>query len=244
MTAQVIDLADHRVARAEGWSVFRVLCPCGHRWVAVAPGEPTTFECPRCAAHNGRAADAATWEAAPPEEPTTMNNMQTDDRISLPIAHLAADKPVTLDIACGLNDLFFLVQSTENGGSLADVLRERDRSGGAPVGAPCYRVEDVAYVCDVLAGKTDADIYEREARDNGRPIVSDEEYTAASHGRTVPASVMPPYDHAPARRKHFDAVRRAFVLTIADSIATRDENCRLNGHHWYLGGTRRGTPDA
>lgn len=172
-----------------------------------------------------------------------MNNVQTDDRISLPIAHLAADKPVALDIACGLNDLFFLVQSTENGGSLADVLRERDRSGGAPVGAPCYRVEDVAYVCDVLAGKTDAEIYEREAKENGWTIVSAEEYDAAN-ARYIPTTISPPYEHAPARRKHFDAVRRAFVLAIADSIATRDENCRLNGHHWYFGGTRRGTPDA
>ncbi len=173
-----------------------------------------------------------------------MGNMQTDDRISTPVAHLAADKPVVIDIACGLDDLFYLAQSTENGGSLADVIAERDRSGGAPVGAPCYRVDDVAYVCDVLAGKTDEEIYERIARDSGRPIVTVEEYDAATFGRTSPASVLPPYEHAPIRRKRFDALRRAFVVAMAEGIATRDENCRINGHHWMRSGVLRGTPEA
>lgn len=64
MTPSVAYLDDYRVARAEGWGVFRVLCPCGHRWVAVAPGEPQRFECPRCSEHRAEAVDEPTWLAA------------------------------------------------------------------------------------------------------------------------------------------------------------------------------------
>lgn len=167
-----------------------------------------------------------------------MDNVQIENVNANRLAPIAADDSVVLDIARGLDDLFYLAQSTENGSRLADVFAER----GAFVSQPS--APDVAFVRDVLAGKSDTDIYEREARDLGQPIVSVEEYAVASCNGTLPTMAAPPYEHAGPRRHRRDAMRRAFVLATADGIAARDEWCRADGMHWFRGSVRRGTPEA
>lgn len=105
---------------------------------------------------------------------------------------------------------------------------------------------NIAYVRDVLAGKTDAEVWEREIPEGSNKIVSAEEYAAAriAAGDHVPLYVFPPYSHALPRRKRADALRRAFVLATAEEIAQRDAHATSLGGRWQRGTSTRGAPEA
>ncbi len=243
MTAprNAVDLAEYRVG-AEGWGVFRVLCPCGRRWVAVAPGTPTTFECPRCGAHAGRAVDTATWEAAPPEDNTTMSSVQTNDSRHSLIDHLADDGDVVRDIARALYNLRHTHNAAVLGVGLADLTAGQARDVDLSFPDDASFASDAAFVRDVLAGKNDADIYERECRAAGYPIVSIEEFRAWPAG--LPMCIAPPFEHMIPFARRWLTLRRAFVEGVAVDVASRDESCREHGYHWMRNGVRRGTPEA
>jgi len=62
--AKVIDLQEHRLGRAHGWAVFRIICrACGHRWVGVKVNCPPydTFGCSKCSEARGEAVPEAEW---------------------------------------------------------------------------------------------------------------------------------------------------------------------------------------